>query len=274
MATIEDAMNGEYANAKACFRLVTFVQVALMATAVGAILANSSNAVFAALATFIGPVALFVLREVGSHFYGKGERIRRIYLLQSGLDRKPSESDLLDIFERASERSKYEPPPIGGYYEKGGVPGVPKLLLLLQQSAFWTSAQARTARNLHYVVSTTGLVITALLVSVALRHPTAAGQLDLSKVFFVLLSFFVTGTFTTSARSFGALGEAAGKVVARADALRREAQADPIELYKVLSAYDSALTKALPIPGYIYRARQNAIQRAWDAVGAGRPPST
>jgi len=265
--TLEDAMNGEYANAKVCFRVMAFAQLAMLATAVAGMLTHSNNTACAAIATFIGPLAVLILREIGSHFYGKGERVRKVLMLQSGLDRKPSEADFLDIFMRASERSKYEPKPIGAYYsQEGGAPGAPRLLFRLQESAFWTAAQARIACAVHYVISGLGAVVTALLVFVALRTAAGPGAVDLSKVLFSLLSFFVTGTFVTSARSFRSLAVATAKVTAQASSLRRDAEVDPIELYKVLSAYDVALAKAMPIPGYVYRVWQKAIQGAWNAA--------
>src|SRR4051812_45313836 len=121
MASLPDIMNGEFANAKLCFRVVAAIQwlvwLIALATAAGE---GTASALGPALFAFLAPLAMFFLREVGSHFYGKGDRVRRLLMLWRGLNRAPSEDDLLDVLANASKRSRLERLPIGGYYAPAG----------------------------------------------------------------------------------------------------------------------------------------------------------
>jgi hypothetical protein len=261
-------MNGEFANAKLCFRAIAAIQWLVWLIALTTACEGGANALGPALFAFVAPLAMFLLRELGSHFYGKGDRVRKILMLWQGLDRAPSEDDLLNVLASASERSRLEPLPIGGYYAPAGAPGMAQLMFQLQESAFWTSHLARIASIVNYAFSGSGLVATATIAFTALRNLQggAGTQVDFSKVFASLLLFFAAGTNMAAARAYGALAEAAKVTLKKSSTLRREGEVDVIEAHKVLSAYDAALAKALPIPGYVYRFMQKRIQAAWDAA--------
>jgi hypothetical protein len=285
MSTLPDIMNGEFANAKVCFRAVAGLQWVIAGAAVLAIATDCRQAMALPLALigFLGPLAAFLLRELGAHYMSKGERVRRLYMLQRGLGREPSEADLMDIHAHGATRSAREAKPIGSYYSAGAETGVPQLLLQLEESAFWTASLARLTAVIHYVIAGIGLVATSAITLVVLWTPAqsaAVDTVDFSRLFASLLLFFVAGTTMSSARSYHSLAAAAAKVIEKAANLRGESAADPIELYKILSAYDSVLAKSPPIPGYVYRLRQKRLQAAWDTAhgrgpagsdGAGRP---
>lgn len=265
---LSDIMRSEFAQAKRWFRAVAVIQWGLAAVAVYAISTNVGNVTLVVLAAFIGPILSFVCREVGGYYNAKGDRVRRLNLLQQGLGREPAESELLDILGNRAGAVTSEPLPIGTYFAASSSSGFARLLFRLQESAFWTSALARRTAIVHYAVAASGTAITLLVAFFALRAPTPApGQVavDFSRLFSTLLVFFLSGSAMASARGFHSLTDTAGKVMKHAAELRR-GDVDPIELYKVLAMYDAALSKTPPIPSYIYRWMQKQLQDAWDAA--------
>ena len=267
---LNEIMRSEFAQAKRWLFAVAAIQWALAIAAVFAILANAAATIAMVLTAFLGPISSFVCREIGSHFYGKGERVRRLLLLQEGLGREPSVSDLLEIRRGEASPVASEPPPLGPYYASSSSDGFARLLYRVQESAFWTSGLAMRTALIHYVVAGAG-VLAALVTAVVLLSGAAADGSIYPRLFAALLVFFLSGTTMTSARSYHSLGAAADKVATRADKLRRH-EVDPIDLYKLMSAYDCALAKALPIPSYVYRHMQPKLQAVWDSTmtpGAG-----
>lgn len=127
----------------------------------------------------------------------------------------------------------------------------------------------------HYTLAAVGLTGVAAMAFWALH--TAASQagpteVDFSRLFSLLVIFFLVGSTLANARNYHALARAATQIIERASRLRRQAAVEAVELYKVLSAYDSALAKAPPIPTYAYKILQKRLTTAWDEVRAFEKP--
>lgn len=275
LKSLEAIMNSEFKLAKRYYRMVALMQWLIALVAGYAIVADASGTAVVVMVAFLGPLLTLIVRDVGSHYYAKGERIRRLNLLQEGLGIAPSDTEMLQIFGQASNQ-KPDGAPLGGYYTSDAEKGTQRLWHLLQESAFWTEAQARFTMWVHYALAGVGLLGTMILVIIALRAaalqpgPTA---IDYSRLFSVLVLFFVAGTTLTTARIYQALAKAANKVFEQASALRKEATANTVSdvgkitLYKILGAYDTALAKALPLPTYSYTLQQSRLNAAWTRVG-------
>jgi hypothetical protein len=261
----------EFAHAKRSFRASTVLQWAIAAVATGVITNAFSNTPFVVLSAFLLPIGAFLCKEVGAHFHAKGERVRGMLMLQQGLGLEPSEAELLEVLAGESGAVPSEPKPIGGYYSSEAAAGFPRLLHQLQESAFWTAALAWRTAVIHYAIAGAGVVCALVVAVIALRpgtQATSGSVIDFSRLFSTLLVFFLASSTMTSARSYHSLSRAAAKAAARAAELRKRGGADPIELYKVMAPYDSALAKVPPLPSYVYKSMQKKLQTAWDAVQA------
>lgn len=265
---LNEIMRSEFVLAKRWFGAATVAQWLIAIVAVYAISTNKSNATFVVTVAFLGPLLALVFLELGKHFYSKGERIRRLYMLQEGLGFEPSDTDMLDILSQEASPQESEPRPIGTYYAPVGV-GASRLLHQLQESSFWTKALARRTMQIHYVIATVGIVATCMIAFFVIRADSqaiATSPVDYSKLFATLLLFFVAGSTMASARSYHALAQTAGHVTEQASVLRKSPDVTWIAIYRVLSAYDTALAKAPPLPSYVYKTMQEKLQAAWDAT--------
>ena len=264
--TIGEIMQCEFATAKTWLRSVIISQWILIIIASIAIITNKGSHIIVVFATFIGPLLVLLFKEIGNHYYQKGEKIRRLFLLQQGLGVEPSETELFNLYAYAADKETTEPKPIGNYYGSNYTAGFPKLVHNLQESAFWTAAQARLAMFVHYGLGSLGILISILLAIFWVYKGGGYANADHAKLFATLLLFFVAQTEIPIARSFQSLSKTANDVVTTTSYLRKKKEIDCVDVIKIISTYDSALAKALPLPGYTYKFLQEKLNNAWDAA--------
>jgi hypothetical protein len=271
--TLQSIMNSEYKLAKRYYRCVLATQVLTFSAAMYALIASATSNTAILLVAFIGPLLILLFREMGGHYYSKGERIRRLNLLRDGLGIEVSEIDRLEILERASDQ-KPDGVPLGNYYTSDAPPGPQRLWHLLQESAYWTHAQARFAMMMHYTITSIGLIAAIVIAFLVLQTTaTQSGRtaIDYSRLFSALILFFLTNATFATARSYHSLAKTANETFKHAGSLCKETsknitEANHIMFYKVLGAYDSALAKAPPLPTYTYVRRQAQRNAAWANV--------
>lgn len=264
--TIGEIMQCEFAVAKKWFCFGILGQWLLVIVVAVAIVFNKGGNIFVICITFLGPLLVLFFREVGNHYYQKGEKIRHFYLLQQGLGIEPSETEMLNLYARATSAKTDEPNPMGNYYSSHYADGFPKLLHHLQESAFWTESQARLTMFVHYTLGVIGSLVAILLAIVWLYKGGGYANADHAKLFATLLLFFVAQTELPIARSFHSLSKTAGEVVSKTSSLRKQPNIDFIDILKIISTYNSALAKAMPLPGYSYRRLQKKLNTAWEVV--------
>lgn len=270
--SLHDLMRSKFARAKQWLRACTAVQWLLVALAVAGILKDFGNSAFVVVAAFVGSLLVLLLREVGGAYYGAGERLRKLYLLQQGIGLEPESNDVLEALGEASSPCTSEPESIGSYYSSDLQKGYERLLENVRESAFWTRGQAKMAMYVHYFVFGLGILSSLVLALLFLPQPTIASvpaTVNYSKLFSTLLLFFVSGSTLGTARAFQSLSTAATNVMRLAVSLLKTSPVDPIGLYRVLSTYDAALAKSPPLPGYTYRFLQKKLNASWEAVRQG-----
>lgn len=264
--TISEIMKCEFGMAKKWLRYGIVCQWLLVVIAIFSIATNAVSNIFVVSITFLGPLSVLLFREIGNHYYQKGEKIRRLYLLQQSLGVEPTEADLLNLYACATNSKNNEPDPVGGYYSSHYSGGFSKLLHNLQESAFWTEHQAKLTMFIHYFLAGVGILASSYIAFFWLYKGGEYANADHAKLFATLLLFFVAQTELPIARSFQSLSKIAGEVVSKASLLHKKTDIDCVDVIKIISTYDSALAKALPLPGYSYKLLQKKLNKAWDDV--------
>lgn len=267
--SLNDIMKSEFGQAKKYLKIEKVLEIIVSLIAIGSIILNKEDTAFVVLSAFFGTLAIFVFREISTLFYSKGEKLRRLFLIQQGLGIEPEESDLFDIYANAAGPKTSEPDPVGSYYSSKLEKGYPRLLQQIQESAYWTSAQAKLTMVVHYTIAVIGILVTFTLAFLWLRLPhvqSTPGTIDFSKLFATLLLFFISGSTLSSARSYQSLAQTSKIVADEAARLRKSSVFDPVSFYKLLSSYDAALIQARPLPSYSYKLLQGKLNEAYGQV--------
>lgn len=264
--SIGEIMKCEFAMAKRWIRASIVCQWALIIIAVVTIANNASNNIFTASSAFVGPLIVLILKEIGNYYYQKGEKIRRLFVLQQGLGIEPAEMDKLNLYAHATEMKASEPETLGEYYSSNHEKSFQRLLHNIQESAFWTGSQAKLTMRVHYTLAGIGILFSFILAFIWLRNIGQITTVDYSKLFATLLLFFIAQSELPIARSFQSLSKSATEVASEASVARKKSEILCVDVLKIISKYDSALAKALPLPGYSYKFLQKKLNKAWEIV--------
>lgn len=210
-------------------------------------------------------VLAFVCRILSSNWYGSGERIRRMFILDNGMGRKPSRNEKARICEEVPEFgikvSEDEPP----YYESELPVGPSRLVDHIHESAFFTERQAWTSFLIFGFLALIGAAITVVMFVTSINAVTdeTANIATLSKAFLSAMSFWVTGDFVSLAVRYFKLHSVASKVVDRAPHARSDAHLESSALI-LLNDYNCALAVAPTIFEFVRTLRNARINLAWE----------
>lgn len=200
--------------------------------------------------------------------YGRGEEIRRQYLLSDGLGCRISQSNLAPLERRYGELKADDEP----YYTSHLEPGPKRLWMLLWESAFWSEdMQERMARAFWWkAVGTSGLVLVALLfVLYGPEGPVISKVIPPALALVVGLNFWgkwwdscqVQRVCEATAADCRAHVEGGASAQTEVDELR--------EVMQVVLNYSATMLMAYPPSDQLYMSRRNDLNDAWDRVVNG-----
>jgi ABC-type multidrug transport system fused ATPase/permease subunit len=219
-----------------------------------------------AVAALVAELVVFVLREVALQRQDIAEEVRRLAMLQDGLNIHPEPSVLARLRDRIGDCNHSEPPIIGSYYDSSEQPGPRRLLEITAESAFFSGGNSRRMAIALGSLSAGFLLLTFFsLITAALFLDQAAVRL-VAKTTLVLIAFFATAELASLSLSFHSLArscEAIGREVDFALAGRRTQQQLQHAAFSLFAEYNVAVAKAPPIPALVYKMFQNRMNEAW-----------
>lgn len=271
--TIQDLMRDQFASAKSLWRIVYLVQFFVLLISVGWIHWGSARSFsIAALVSLAGPVAAYFLRERAGLHYGAGEKARRLLVLQDGLGRQPTASEIASLeADLPIIVGSIEPKPIGPYYDSKYPIGLRRLAHITQEAALYTRRLAKAASGLFGAVTVVGMLFACAFVIQYLQAPSLADAPQVAKAFAGLMAFMAGGVFASSYSSFSSLARAAGKTFDRCERLCAAEELNEVEVLSVVADYDCALAKTPPIPGILHLFFRGRISRLWQSLSATEP---
>jgi len=197
--------------------------------------------------------------------FGRGEGIRRQYLLCDGLGCRISQSNLAPLERRYGELKADDEP----YYTSHLEPGPKRLWMLVWESAFWSEdLQGRMAKAFwRKAVGTSGLALVALLfVLYGPEGPVVSKVIPPALALFVGLNFW--GKWWDSSQVQRVCESAAADCRARVEG-GASAQTEVDELREVMQVvlnYSATMLMAYPPSDKLYVSRRDDINNAWDRV--------
>lgn len=266
---LSEVKRREYSQAKILGIVSAVIQWALFGGSIYAIFEATGPlvSVLGVLAV-VAPIIGFVLKQAASRYYSFGERVRRLLYLQDGLGRQPSPADLLELAESATSVPSLDPQPLDSEFTSELPKGPQRLAHITQEASFYTRAVARSASWFYGTLAVAGLAVTVVgLLLLVQGAPALGGVADPAKAWVkaasMLLVFFATGTFAERAASFHSLSGSAKSVFDKCELLRKAVGVPESDVLLAMGAYDAALAKAQPLPGWIYRIRRGRLHEAW-----------
>src|SRR6266516_327633 len=155
-----EAMRTEYGKSKFWWYWSIGVSLALYPLAVLSVFySNGWEAKSFGIIAFLMQLLLFTFRVFMGRHLSLGEQIRRLAMLKDGLGIEPYKFQLAKLQERMGKTKSGEPAYIGSYYESALPVGPKRLLEITAESAFFTSALARTSACIFTVISAVGISI-------------------------------------------------------------------------------------------------------------------
>jgi|APLak6261675434_1056106.scaffolds.fasta_scaffold01721_6 hypothetical protein len=260
-----------YSQAKNLILLSDCIQWALLGTALFSAFSRGLAAPYLAVATFIGPVVIFALKDRSRYHYGIGDRARRLQVLEDGLGRAPSEADMLDLADAETLLPALDPAPLDSEFTSDLPKGPRRLAHITQEAAYYTRSRATFAARLYFALALVGVfgTVIGLLLLLQVPLPEVAGAAtnaqNWAKAASTVLAFFATGTFAERWRAFDSLSKAAASTFARCDALRK-GEPSEMDVALTVAAYDAALGRAPAIPTTIYLLGRRRLHAAWSEL--------
>lgn len=273
-----DAMRREYGAAKICWAGVYSLQVLGVALAAAAGIATDASALLKiGVASMLVPLFSFALKEHAGAKVAQGERIRRLHVLQDGLGKAPPPAELADLQADATGIPALEPTHVGTYFDSSITPGYRRLAHITEEAAFFTWKTAKRTSAWCAAGAVAGCLATFTFLWVALQVanvpptplPASTGAPlplpipQVAKLVSIIFAFFVSGTFATLWRSFGALSRSAEATYKRCEVLRNERAPEQLDVLVAVGSYDTAVAKAPPIPTTVYRLMRDRLNAAW-----------
>jgi hypothetical protein len=263
---LQTAAAREYTAAKRYWVVIVALQFVLLACSVTSVWAVTRPMALAiGIAMVLAPVLSLVLKQLAGKRYGQGERLRRHYVLEDALGRRPGTVEVLMAAADSTCTSSTGPQVIGRYYDSNQAIGYARLAEITEESAFYTRKLAAVTAILVTVLALLGVGISVGVLWWTVQSPsTAVGPGErAARLFTQLFGFFAAGFFAEMALSFKALARAAEAVFKSCDPLRRSGAPDPIDVFVQVDNYDSALAKSLPLPSTIKRLWAPKLANAW-----------
>jgi hypothetical protein len=213
---------------------------------------------------FLMQLLLFTFRVCMGRHLSLGEQIRRLAMLKDGLGIEPSKYQLAKLQERMGKPKSSQPAYIGPYYDSTLPVGPKRLLEITAESSFFTHALARTSACIFMVISALGISIVFIGLIIVIQAGLSQTMLEaVAKTAVISMAFWATGDFALTALRFSSLARTAEKVFDLCGRLLAQETDSRDEAHIAATEYNCAVTQAPPIPGPIYRWRQDRLNEAW-----------
>jgi hypothetical protein len=207
---------------------------------------------------------LFTFRVFMGRHLSLGEQIRRLAMLKDGLGIEPSKFQLAKLQERMGKTKSSEPAYIGSYYESALPVGPKRLLEITAESAFFTSALARTSACIFMVISAVGISIVFIGLIIIIQTGLSQTMLEaVAKTAVISMAFWATGDLALTAFRFYSLAHVSEKVFDQCGRLLSQDTDSRDDAHITVAEYNCAVNQAPPIPGVVYWWRQDSLNDAW-----------
>lgn len=235
----------------------------------------TNAAISLAIIVFVAQAAIFVMKELlAAPHEERAEKIRRLAMLQNGLGEEPSPNTLAKLKEQIGECNSSEPPYIGEYYTSQEQVGYRRLLDITSESAFYTASSAgRLSRALFWLGGLGTFLVFVLLyivLSAFSQLPIAPGHgaliQSVAKMSLVIFAAVGLGQITSAALSFRGLALSAAAINDQCETALSSSVSKKALTTQALIAfteYNSAVSKAAPIPSFVYRWNLKNVDAAW-----------
>jgi hypothetical protein len=211
-------------------------------------------------------IAVFILRVLAGEHQGRAEKIRRMAMLQDGMDMKPYPTSLARLREIIGDHDHNEPAFLQPYYGSDETQGPRRLLEITAECAFFTGGNARRMWKIIAVVSVAGLIIAMIAFSAAvLSGATEAVLESAAKIVLASMAFWAAGDFAALAVSFKRLTDTSEAVLSDCEhaLTANTAKATLQSSLALFCEYNCAVSQTPPIPGWVYRRFKDRMNQAW-----------
>lgn len=260
-----DVMGLEYSRSKKWFNWTIGLSLTIQLLTILSIflVSGAGLKMLAAIAAF-GQIVLFFCRRGSKYHFGLAEEIRRLAMLQDGLNIQPSEDQMASIWERVGDPNAAKPFYLGPYYESESPKSHKRLIEITRESAFFTTSLARKSAIAFGIMAGLGLAATMGAFIAVVQAGTFQQNLDMvSKAVVASMVFWVTGDLMTMALQFYSLAKTAGRVQTQCAHLLSKSTGIKDEAHTIAGEYNCSLVQAPPIPDWIYKWRQDILNEAW-----------
>jgi hypothetical protein len=260
------AMRREYDSSETLLWIGISVKAAIyLGTIATAALSSGFAATLILILGSVGQAFLFVSRLLMRSHLSLGERLRRLAMLRDGVGREPT------LFETAILPERVWNAPGAGvpdpYYSSPLPKGSKRLVDVTAECAFFSGRISGAAWTLFRAVSVfalSALVLSLVLVAVL---GTAQSRIEVvAKCVLIGITFWATEDLIDMALGYRELMGACEKILQECLRLLGEENPSMEDAYVALHEYDAAVADAPPLPGRIYRRRNEELSKIWQEM--------
>lgn len=258
------SQKAEFNHAARLRTQVLRIQTAIAVIAVGTIPVQSDKALYAAavLALLLAGVWLYLWNEQ-SESRAHAERLRRTTMLVGGLGFSLPGAELMELSRDGkapvSEAKRLIDP---DYFASEKVPGVPRLIEMLEESAIWTTNLAKIAAQEAWLVfgGLCVVLILALLTAAMVASPSE-WQLG-ARIVMAILASLLSADFLGSALSYDGARQVAKRVVDRLQ--QHKVTTPPLEpIMLIFGDYNSAVESMPTFSEGLYPRHQKRLNEEY-----------
>jgi hypothetical protein len=257
------AVRGEYSRGEK----LLWISVTFKAFLYGITLLTSISSSATASAAFLvlaclGQFSLFLLRLFGDDHLRVAERLRRLAMLQDGIGRPAPAFKVAALAANVWPNPEQQIPQ--PYYFSHEPKGPRRLVDIVAECAFFSGNISNAAWRLFAVVSigATAILLTCLILLVIFAIAGPIVPL-VAKAVLIGITFWMTEDVIQIALDYRNVASACDDVLQTCSQLLDQPDVSYDDAYFTLSAYDTAVSNAPPLPSRIYRSRAARLSKIW-----------
>jgi hypothetical protein len=267
------AMRAEYQRGERLLWTSVCVKTMIYLTTVATIGWNNSTAatVFLIFAC-IGQAFLFISRLSMESHVDVAQGLRRLAMLKDATGREPTSFELADLPERVWSAPESAVP--NPYYSSQLPKGSKRLVDVTADCAFFSGKIAQAAWTGFLIVSVAASAVLLLsLVLIAALGGTQSRLELVAKCVLIGITFWMTEDLIDMALRYRSLANRCESILQECFRLLNQESPSVEESYVAFHEYDAAVAGAPPLPGRIYRQRNDRLTRIWEEARLGRATS-
>lgn len=262
----------EFGRAKRAWVRLVSAQFLMILLPLFSLVRHPFVAAMAAVLSFLGVVAMFILKGIADSAYERAEEARRARLIEDALGDAPDPADSMRIVADATCCPSGDPAPVGSYYNSSTPLGPARLVHVLWESAHCTEKVAReVAGHASGVSIVGGALVVALLLGTLCAGASGTVAEGVANAAVCLFGLFGVGAFAELARNFAGLSATARDTCLKCEGLLRHHSVPLLSAIRVLEKYDTALSRSAPLPSYAWRWNQKALAESWEKCQMAQP---